>query len=71
VWLLRAPRGLLDEVERPLIPRQVLDEFLAARPDVRFENVANTNHYSILLGEGPGPSRVGSAFRAALGPAPD
>jgi hypothetical protein len=66
VWLLRAPRGLLDEADRPLIPREALDEFAAARPDVRIENVAETNHYSILLGEGPGPSRVVSAFRAAL-----
>lgn len=69
VWLLRAPRGLLDEPDRPLIPRDVLDEFAAARPDVRLENVADTNHYSILLGEGPGPARVAGAFRAALRPA--
>jgi pimeloyl-ACP methyl ester carboxylesterase len=65
-WLLRAPRGLRDEAERPLIPREVLDEFVAAQPEVRVENVADTNHYSILLGEGPGPSRVAAAFRAAV-----
>jgi lipase len=67
VRLLRAPRGLLDEEEHPLIPLEVLEEFAAARPDAHLENVADTNHYTILLGDSPGPSRVAAAFRAALG----
>jgi pimeloyl-ACP methyl ester carboxylesterase len=66
VWLLRSPRGLLDEADHPLIPRELLDEFAAARPDARVETVEETNHYTLLLGEGPGPSRVVAAFRAAL-----
>jgi lipase len=66
VWLLRSPRGLLDEAEHPFIPREVLDEFAAAHPEARVENVEETNHYTLLLGQGPGPSRVASAFRAAL-----
>ncbi|MEA2350208.1 MAG: lipase [Thermoleophilaceae bacterium] len=66
VWLLRSPRGLLDEADHPLIPREMLDEYAAAHPDARVENVEETNHYTLLLGQGPGPSRVAAAFRAAL-----
>jgi pimeloyl-ACP methyl ester carboxylesterase len=66
VWLLRAPRGLQDEADRPLIPRDVLDEFAAAKPRAHVEIVEETNHYTLLLGDGPGPSRVAGAFRAAL-----
>jgi pimeloyl-ACP methyl ester carboxylesterase len=64
VWLLRAPRGLMDEPEHPLLPREVLDEFAAAHPEARIENVDGTNHYTLLLGEGPGPSAVAAAVRA-------
>ena len=66
VWLLRSPRGLLDEADRPLLPGEVLDEYVAAHPEARVENVEGTNHYTLLLGEGPGPARVAAAFRAAL-----
>jgi pimeloyl-ACP methyl ester carboxylesterase len=66
VWLLRAPRGLLDDEKHPLIPRELFEEFAAARPEAHLENVADTNHYTILLGAGPGPSHVAAAFRAAL-----
>jgi lipase len=66
VWLLRSPRGLLDEADHPLIPREMLDEFAAAHPEAHVENVEETNHYTVLLGQGPGPSRVVAAFRAAL-----
>jgi pimeloyl-ACP methyl ester carboxylesterase len=66
VWLVRSPRGLLNEEDRPLIPREVFDEYVATHPDAHVENVEGTNHYSLLLGEGPGPSRVTAAFRAAL-----
>lgn len=66
VWLLRSPRGLLDEADHPLIPREILDEFAAAHPEARVENVEETNHYTLLFGQGPGPSHVAAAFRAAL-----
>jgi pimeloyl-ACP methyl ester carboxylesterase len=66
VWLLRSPRGLLDDDEHPLIPRELFEEFAAARPESHLENVADTNHYTILLGDGPGSSHVAAAFRAAL-----
>jgi pimeloyl-ACP methyl ester carboxylesterase len=66
VWLLRSPRGLMDEADHPLIPREMLDEFAAAHREAHVENVEETNHYTLLLGRGPGPSRVAAAFRAAL-----
>jgi len=60
--LLRAPRGLLDD-DRPLIPEQVADDFRAAHPGAGSETVADTNHYTLLLGDGPGPTRVVKALR--------
>jgi lipase len=66
VWLLRAPRGLQNEAEHPLLPRELLDEFAAAAPDAHVETVDDTNHYTVLLGDGVGPARVAEAFRAAL-----
>jgi pimeloyl-ACP methyl ester carboxylesterase len=65
VRLLRAPRGLLDD-DKPFLPDEVLADFTAARPDLRVEIVPDTNHYTILLGPGPGPSRVAAAVRAAV-----
>jgi pimeloyl-ACP methyl ester carboxylesterase len=64
VRLLRAPRGLLDD-DRPLISDDVLAEFAAARPDAHVETVPDTNHYTILLGPGPGATHVAAAVRAA------
>jgi pimeloyl-ACP methyl ester carboxylesterase len=66
VWLLRAPRGLLDEADHPLIPRETLDDYAASHPQARAETVEDTNHYTLLLGHGRGPSCVAAAFRAAL-----
>jgi lipase len=64
--LLRAPRGFRDEEDAPFISREALEGFVARHPNVRVEDVAGVNHYTLLLGEGPGPSRVTSAIRAAL-----
>jgi pimeloyl-ACP methyl ester carboxylesterase len=65
VRLLRAPRGLLDD-DHPLIPEDVLAEFRAARPEAHVQTVLDTNHYTILIGLGPGPSHVAAAVRAAV-----
>jgi lipase len=62
IRLLRAPRGLLDD-NRPLIPVEVLQDFELARPEAAVEEVADTNHYTILLGDSPGPARVVAALR--------
>ena len=65
VSLLRAPRGMLDD-DRPLIPRGALEQFASSRPHAHVENVPDVNHYTILLGRGPGPHRTASALRAAI-----
>lgn len=63
--LLRATRGFLNEDDKPFISRDALQAFVAERPDVRVEDVADVNHYTLTLGEGPGPVRVAGAIRAA------
>lgn len=62
--LLRAPRGLQDETEAPLIPADTLAAFAAARPDATIEEVGDVNHYTITLGAGAGA--VAAAIRRAL-----
>jgi pimeloyl-ACP methyl ester carboxylesterase len=60
--LLRAPRGLLNEVP-PLLPDELIDP-LRARWPIRLEMlVDNTNHYSILLAP-RGAKVVASHLRA-------
>jgi hypothetical protein len=62
--LLRAARGMHDE-PFPLLPRPIVDAFLAARPDALVEEVPDVNHYTIALGAGPGPGAVAAAIEAA------
>jgi pimeloyl-ACP methyl ester carboxylesterase len=62
--LLRAPRGLLNQVP-PLLPDELLDP-LRARWPIRLEMlVDNTNHYSIVLAP-RGAKAVASHLEAAL-----
>jgi hypothetical protein len=49
----------------PVIPRPILDAFLAAQPHALVEEVAGVNHYTIALGAGPGPRAVAAAIEAA------
>jgi pimeloyl-ACP methyl ester carboxylesterase len=65
IRLLRAPRGLLNE-RYPVVPRPIVDAFLAAQPDAHVEDVADVNHYTIALGAGPGPRAVAAAIDAVL-----
>lgn len=65
IRLLRAPRGLFDD-PYPVLPRPILDAFLAAQPDAGVEEVAGVNHYTIALGAGPGPGAVATAIEAAV-----
>jgi pimeloyl-ACP methyl ester carboxylesterase len=63
--LLRAPRGLLNQVP-PLLPDELIDP-LRARWPVRLEMlVPDTNHYSIVLAA-KGARTVASHLTAALG----
>jgi lipase len=59
VHLLRAERGLFND--DPVIPEEQLREFAAAYPSVQLEEVGGTNHYTIVIGPGPGPYRVAAA----------
>jgi lipase len=64
VRLLLAPRGVLDG--DPLLPQEAVDEYVAGHPQARVEQVSDTNHYSVLLGPGPGAATVTSAIVSAL-----
>jgi pimeloyl-ACP methyl ester carboxylesterase len=63
VRLLRAPRGTLDD-ENPMIPRPLLDAFIAKHPAAEVEEVKGVNHYTVVLGDSPGPARVAAAIEA-------
>jgi lipase len=65
VRLLHAPRGVFDE-QQPVIAPRSLEWFRAARPRSRVELVPGVNHYTLLLGEGPGPARVAAAITQAV-----
>ena len=63
LWLLRAPRGLLDD-PNPLIPQAVRDSFAEAQPGATLEDVPDVNHYTIILGSGA--RTVADAIEAAI-----
>jgi pimeloyl-ACP methyl ester carboxylesterase len=67
VHLLRAERGLFNEREAPLITAGELRAFAAAHPSMRVEAVPDVNHYTLVMGAGPGPRRVAAAIDAAIG----
>jgi lipase len=69
VHLLRAPRGAFDD-ENPLIPSADLEAFSARHPEAVVEEVDGVNHYTVLLGAGPGPARVAAAIRIATSALP-
>jgi lipase len=64
VTLVRAERGTLDD-DRPMIAQTVLEEFAADHPDANIEDVKGVNHYTVLLGNSPGPPRVAAVIEAA------
>jgi pimeloyl-ACP methyl ester carboxylesterase len=63
VRVLRAPRGTLDD-DNPVIPQSLLDAFTAEHPAAVVEDVKGVNHYTLTLGESPGPARVAAAIEA-------
>jgi pimeloyl-ACP methyl ester carboxylesterase len=62
--LLRAEHGLFDD--DPLIPADALHAFAATHPAVRVEEVSGVNHYTLVMGNSPGPGRVAAAIEASL-----
>ncbi|MDA0164348.1 alpha/beta hydrolase [Solirubrobacter ginsenosidimutans] len=67
VYLLRAERGLFNEPDAALITAADLRAFAAAHPSVQIEAVPGVNHYTLVMGAGPGPRRVATAIEAATG----
>jgi pimeloyl-ACP methyl ester carboxylesterase len=67
VHVLRAERGLFDDPADPVMPADVLQAFAAGHPAAAIENVADVNHYTLVMGAGDGPPRVVAAIRAASG----
>jgi lipase len=63
--LVCAARGPMDD-ESVVIPRDYLEAFAADHPHVHVEHVADTNHYTLLIGAGPGPSRVAEAIARVM-----
>jgi hypothetical protein len=63
IHLLRAARGMHDE-PFAMLPRPIVEDFLATQPDARVQDVPGVNHYTIALGAGPGPRAVAAAIEA-------
>jgi hypothetical protein len=63
VQMLRAERGLFDD--DPLISADLLRAFAASHANVRVEEVADVNHYTLVMGDSPGPARVAAAINRA------
>lgn len=68
VDFLRAPRGLLNETPG-LYPAAVIDRSLALLPGLRVHEVADVNHYSIVMAPA-GAARVAAQVAGALRNAP-
>ena len=65
-WLLRAPRGLLNDPAAPLLPPERLAELSVERPDIEVvEMAADVNHYSIVWSDSGAPV-VARTLRAAI-----
>jgi pimeloyl-ACP methyl ester carboxylesterase len=63
---VRARRGLRGGL--PLVPQMILTTFATTHPHARVEDVADANHYTLVLGAGSGPVRVAAAIEAAISP---
>jgi hypothetical protein len=59
-------RWTLCGYDHPVIPREYLDAFAADHPELDVEHVSGTNHYTLVLGNSPGPPRVAAAIEAAI-----
>lgn len=64
IHLLRAERGALDD-ENALIAPADLEAFISRHPTAHVEDVHGVNHYTLLVGDTPGPARVAAAIAAA------
>jgi lipase len=67
IHILRAERGLFDDAHDALISTDALRAFAASHPNAQIEEVPGVNHYTLVMGDGPGPDRVVAAIEAAVG----
>jgi lipase len=65
VHVLRAPRGLFDEEDAPMIAAADLRAFAAEHPEARVDEVEDVNHYTLVMGDSPGPGTVAAAIEDA------
>ncbi|HWB70842.1 MAG TPA: alpha/beta fold hydrolase [Egibacteraceae bacterium] len=65
VTLLRAARGLLDQPQ-PLLADEVVERYQAVLPQLTDQVVADTNHYTLTLGE-RGAEALAAHVRRAVG----
>ncbi|HTE61814.1 MAG TPA: alpha/beta hydrolase [Solirubrobacteraceae bacterium] len=65
VHLLRAERGLFDDRDDPLISADELRAFAAGHPAAHVDAVAGVNHYTLVMGDSPGPHKVAAAIQDA------
>ncbi|MDY7102362.1 MAG: alpha/beta fold hydrolase [Actinomycetota bacterium] len=64
-WLVRAPRGMFDDPDAPLVPLAAAESLVGDHPGFRLRTVEDTNHYTILMTT-RGASAVLDAVRAAV-----
>jgi pimeloyl-ACP methyl ester carboxylesterase len=62
--LMRARKGF--DGGMPTLPQALIDAFVAGHPRARLESVDAANHYTLVLGPGPGPRAVAAVLDAAL-----
>jgi pimeloyl-ACP methyl ester carboxylesterase len=71
IQVLRAERGLFDDADDALIGVDTLHAWATEHPSAIVECIPDVNHYTLVMGDGPGPKRVVAAIERALSlPAP-
>jgi lipase len=62
--LMRARQGFDGAL--PTLPQPLIDAFVAGHPHARLEDVRGANHYTLVLGTGPGPRAVAAVLGATI-----
>jgi lipase len=62
--LMRARQGF--DGSPPALPQALIDAFVGRHPKARLEDVTGANHYTLVLGAGPGARAVAAVVGAAI-----